>query len=200
MDKKIIFLGKGKSKKAADEMLFCEICFETVSNHFCLSKEFLESKSRKREFVYARQACMYLICKYTTLTLQRVGFLFNNKDHATVLHGKRTIENLIDSSKKIKNEIGVIEKLILDKLKVIMQKTSSETELFYINFENYTAIRYDDNQGLLITGFSDEVVSKIISIIGLKELNIKKYQATGQYILENKINDNNTRDTASDNC
>ena len=55
-------------------------------------------KSRKREYVIARQLTMYFLKKYTKLTLDEIGIVFD-RDHATVLHAKKTIENLKYSNK-----------------------------------------------------------------------------------------------------
>ena len=59
-------------------------------------------KSRKREYTIARQLTMYFLKKYTKLTLDEIGIIFD-RDHATVLHAKRTIENLKFSDKFISN-------------------------------------------------------------------------------------------------
>lgn len=57
-------------------------------------------KSRKREYAIARQLTMYFLKKYTKLTLDEIGIVFD-RDHATVLHANKTIENLKYSDKFI---------------------------------------------------------------------------------------------------
>jgi len=54
-----------------------------------------DQPGRRREIVEARQFSMYYIKRYTKLSLVRIGRMFG-KDHATVLHACRTIQNLID--------------------------------------------------------------------------------------------------------
>ena len=51
-------------------------------------------KSRKREVVTARQIAMYMIDKYTDLSLTSIGAFCGRRDHTTVIHGKRNVENL----------------------------------------------------------------------------------------------------------
>lgn len=51
-------------------------------------------KTRKREVVTARQIAMYIIDKYTDLSLTSIGAFCGRRDHTTVIHGKRNVENL----------------------------------------------------------------------------------------------------------
>jgi uncharacterized protein YjbK len=50
--------------------------------------------SRKRNLVLIRQ-CIFTLASEQGYSLQKIGTYFNNKDHATVLHGKKTFNNLI---------------------------------------------------------------------------------------------------------
>lgn len=49
--------------------------------------EFLNSKSRERNLVFARQEAYYLLRKHTNMSLPQIGKKFGNKDHTTILHG-----------------------------------------------------------------------------------------------------------------
>ncbi len=76
-----------------------------------ITKEHLMSKTRKREIVTARQTIFYLLRKYSKHSLTYIAKQFN-KDHATVLHSQRTIENLCFSSFKFKSEILQFEEKV----------------------------------------------------------------------------------------
>lgn len=69
-----------------------------------------KTKSRKREFVETRQLCMFFLKKRTTLSLAKIGGLIN-KDHATVLHAVKTINNLIDTNASFKGKFAEISKI-----------------------------------------------------------------------------------------
>jgi chromosomal replication initiator protein len=56
--------------------------------------------SRKRQYVFARQLAMYFMNKYTKLSLDDIGIIFD-RDHSTVIHAKKTIINLKYSDKFI---------------------------------------------------------------------------------------------------
>ncbi len=73
---------------------------KTVGSYFKLSEENLVSKTRKREIVQARQIAMYFAREMTKTSLASIGAQIGNKDHATVLHACRTVENLMETDKK----------------------------------------------------------------------------------------------------
>ena len=60
----------------------------------------LEAKTRKREIVYARQIVMFLAVGMGLGSLAEVGAQVGGKDHATVLHARKTINNLLDAGDK----------------------------------------------------------------------------------------------------
>ncbi|MEA3317028.1 MAG: helix-turn-helix domain-containing protein, partial [Bacteroidota bacterium] len=81
-----------------------------VSGYFNMSSDMLQSKTRKREIVQARQIAMYFSKTLTKSSLASIGAQIGGKDHATVLHACKTINNLIDTDKQFKNQISDIEK------------------------------------------------------------------------------------------
>ncbi len=87
---------------------------KVVCDYFNLSPDLLQSKTRKREIVQARQIAMYFSKTLTKSSLASIGALIGGKDHATVLHACKTVNNLMDTDKRFKGQIESIEK----KLKV----------------------------------------------------------------------------------
>jgi len=83
-----------------------------VSDYFTLPLELLKSKTRKREVVQARQIAMYFAKSLTKSSLASIGMQCGGKDHATVLHACRTVNNLIETDKKFRVYIDEIEKKI----------------------------------------------------------------------------------------
>jgi len=81
-----------------------------VADYFGISIDNLQSNSRKREIVQARQIAMYFSKKFTKLSLSAIGLQTGHKDHATVLYACRTINNLIDTDKRFKKYISEIDK------------------------------------------------------------------------------------------
>ncbi|MEO6902562.1 MAG: chromosomal replication initiator protein DnaA [Bacteroidia bacterium] len=83
-----------------------------VCDYFDLPIELLKSKTRKREVVQARQIAMYFAKSMTKSSLATIGLHCGGKDHATVLHACRTVNNLLDTDKRFKVYIDELNKKI----------------------------------------------------------------------------------------
>lgn len=79
-----------------------EFIKNTVSDYYKIPLELIESSTRKQEVALARQMSMFLTKKFTKLSLKAIGGSFGNRDHSTVLHSCTTINNYIDTDKKVK--------------------------------------------------------------------------------------------------
>lgn len=75
---------------------------KVVSDYFKLDLETLRSKSRKRNIVQARQLAMFFAKKYTKASLANIGSQIGDRDHATVLHACKTVDNLLETDKQFK--------------------------------------------------------------------------------------------------
>lgn len=80
-----------------------------VCDYFEIPVDQMHSKTRKREIVQARQIAMYFSKKLTKSSLAHIGLHCGNKDHATVLHACRTVNNLIETDKKFKSYVDELE-------------------------------------------------------------------------------------------
>ncbi|MCB0429930.1 MAG: chromosomal replication initiator protein DnaA [Flavobacteriales bacterium] len=85
---------------------------KVVCDYFDLPIELMKSKTRKREVVQARQIAMYFAKNLTKASLANIGMHCGGKDHATVLHACRTVNNLMDTDKRFRAYIEDLEKRI----------------------------------------------------------------------------------------
>lgn len=83
---------------------------KVVCNYYSVGIDMLQSKTRKREIVQARQVAMYFSKSLTKSSLATIGSQIGGKDHATVLHACKTVNNLMDTDKSFKYQIEEIEK------------------------------------------------------------------------------------------
>ncbi len=83
-----------------------------VSEYFGLSIDQMNSKTRKRNIVQARQLAMFFAKTHTKTSLTSIGLHCGNKDHATVLHACKTVQNLIETDKEFKSYADDLEKKI----------------------------------------------------------------------------------------
>ncbi|HCT31276.1 MAG TPA: chromosomal replication initiator protein DnaA [Bacteroidales bacterium] len=81
-----------------------------VCEYFGLPSDVLQTKTRKREIVQARQIAMYFSKSMTKSSLSTIGSIIGGKDHATVLHACKTVNNLKDTDKRFKSQIEDIER------------------------------------------------------------------------------------------
>lgn len=81
-----------------------------VCDYFGLPIETINSRTRKREIVQARQLAMFFSKKHTKSSLATIGLHCGNKDHATVLHACRTVNNLLETDKKFRIFVEEIDK------------------------------------------------------------------------------------------
>lgn len=82
---------------------------EAVCDYYGLEPHMLQSNSRKREVVQARQIAMYLARKYTRVSLSSIGEQIGNRDHATVLYAVKSIQNLVEVDKEVQYSVEAIE-------------------------------------------------------------------------------------------
>ncbi len=98
-----------KSKKP---QFTCDMIKQIVVDYFGLQPEDLESKSRKRAIVQARQIAMYLSKKFTKASLEQIGKKIGKKDHATVIYSLKVVNDLMDTDKKFRKIVSEIEEAL----------------------------------------------------------------------------------------
>ncbi len=81
-----------------------------VSKYFNMDVATLQSKTRKRNIVQARQLAMYFAKKLTKNSLASIGNQVGRKDHTTVLHACKTVDNLTNTDKGFKKYVEDLTK------------------------------------------------------------------------------------------
>ena len=84
-----------------------------VAVYFNLNIQEMLSPRRSRSLARPRQIAMYLAKKYTTNSLPEIGRKFSNRDHTTVIHAVKKIEELIKNDNEIKHSVTEIIKILL---------------------------------------------------------------------------------------
>lgn len=99
-----------KFVKSTSREITIDFIQKVVCDYFNLPIDSIQSHTRKREIVQARQLTMYFAKKMTKSSLAIIGLQCGNKDHATVLHACKTIANLVDTDKQFRYWVDDIEK------------------------------------------------------------------------------------------
>ncbi len=83
---------------------------KVVSSYFEIDVATLQSNTRKRHIVQARQLAMYFSKKMTKSSLASIGSQIGRRDHATVLHACKTVDNLADTDKQFRRYVDDLSK------------------------------------------------------------------------------------------
>lgn len=83
---------------------------KVVSDYFQMDVDTLQSKTRKRHIVQARQLAMFFAKKFTKASLASIGSQIGKRDHATVLHACKTVDNLSSTDKQFRKYVEDLTK------------------------------------------------------------------------------------------
>jgi chromosomal replication initiator protein len=87
---------------------------KVVASHYNVSKHDLLSARRTRAIVRPRQIAMYLAKTMTPRSFPEIGKRFGGRDHTTVLHAVRKVEELAAGDETLAQEIELLKRLIQD--------------------------------------------------------------------------------------
>jgi chromosomal replication initiator protein len=77
-----------------------------ASRHHGLKLAELKGASRRQTVVVARGIAVYLARKLTNSSLEQIGQFFGDRDHTTMLHAYRRIEELLESDPNVRRTVG----------------------------------------------------------------------------------------------
>ena len=93
------------------KVLSIETIQKEVSNYFGIKINDIKSSKKQKNIAFPRQISMYLVRRYTGASYPEIGEKFG-KDHSTVIHAVKKIENLIKDDLSIKNTINSLSRSI----------------------------------------------------------------------------------------
>lgn len=100
---------KNISNKSMNDGNFNTV-LDIVSAYYHITPTDLLSNKRQKQYVYPRQVSMYILKEVYDLTYKKIGQIFNNKDHSTVIYSIEQITNDIQTNQNKKTDI---EKLLI---------------------------------------------------------------------------------------
>ena len=84
---------------------------QTVAEYYKIRVSDLLSKKRSRDIARPRQMAMYFTKELTTHSLPQIGDRFGGRDHTTVLHACRKVDELIRSDNKTREDHRNLQRL-----------------------------------------------------------------------------------------
>ena len=79
-----------------------------VAEEFHIRVSDINGRRRTANIAHPRQVAMYLARKHTQLSLQDIGAAFGGRDHGTVIHATKTIEDKIADDSQLREVISKI--------------------------------------------------------------------------------------------
>ncbi len=89
-----------------------EFIQKIVASHYNIPVEQLKDKTRKKLIVTARKLSMYLAKQLSDKSLVNIGEYFGNRDHSTVIHAIKSIEEMLQKDDRFKNVVNDLTKKI----------------------------------------------------------------------------------------
>ncbi|MFW6060988.1 MAG: chromosomal replication initiator protein DnaA [Phycisphaeraceae bacterium] len=88
---------------------------DTVTGFYNVRLSDLQSRRRHKSVTEPRQICMYLARKRTRFSLEEIGGYFGGRDHTTVMHSIRTVEDRLDADTTFADQLHHMEASLGDK-------------------------------------------------------------------------------------
>ncbi len=98
--------------RASDRKITVEEIQRKVSDHYNIRLSDLIGPKRVRTFARPRQVAMYLSKQMTTRSLPEIGRRFGGRDHTTVMHGVRKIEELMQHDSQIADDLEMLRRAL----------------------------------------------------------------------------------------
>ena len=96
--------------RASDRKVTVEEIQRKVSDHYNIRLSDMLGPKRLRSFARPRQVAMYLCKQLTSRSLPEIGRRFGGRDHTTVMHGVRRIEDLRNQDSQIFDDIDLLRR------------------------------------------------------------------------------------------
>ena len=98
--------------RASDRKITVEEIQRKVSDHYNIRLSDLIGPKRVRTFARPRQIAMYLAKQLTSRSLPEIGRRFGGRDHTTVMHGVRRIEELRAKDSQIADDLELLRRAL----------------------------------------------------------------------------------------
>jgi len=82
---------------------------EVITGYYGVKPADIQSKKRFRSIAFPRQVGMYLARKHTHCSLEEIGGYFGGRDHSTVLHAIRAVEDMLATDQNTARQIADLE-------------------------------------------------------------------------------------------
>ena len=100
--------------RASSRRITVEEIQKQVANHFHIRAADMFSARRSRQIARPRQIAMYLAKNLTSLSYPEIGRRFGNRDHTTIMHAVRKVEELMVSDTELSDDVSLLKSVLAD--------------------------------------------------------------------------------------
>lgn len=115
------------------------------------------------------------------MSLSTIGRLFN-KNHATVLHAIRAINDEMFWNKELCKELEELEQIVVYKSKTLVDSFSIDSNFYYIDLNAFWSVKSLD-KAIIMVGYNEEEAKLVTEKLGIKTP-VRNHKNKGLYILE----------------
>ncbi|MGB3281082.1 MAG: chromosomal replication initiator protein DnaA [Pseudorhodobacter sp.] len=98
--------------RASDRKITIEEIQRKVAEHFNIRLSDMIGPKRVRTIARPRQIAMYLAKQLTSRSLPDIGRRFGGRDHTTIMHGVKKIEELMTSDSQLSDDLQMLKRLL----------------------------------------------------------------------------------------
>ena len=98
--------------RANDRRVTIEEIQRKVAEHFNIKQADMQSPRRARQVARPRQVAMYLAKQLTTRSLPEIGRKFGGRDHTTVMHAVKKVEELCAADAGFSEDVDLLKRML----------------------------------------------------------------------------------------
>ena len=99
----------GETATPEQKRITIQQILDVVTKYYNVRLSDLQSKKRHKSIAFPRQVCMFLARRHTRYSLEEIGGYFGGRDHTTVLHAVRTVNQDVKDDAEIAEQITRLE-------------------------------------------------------------------------------------------
>ena len=100
--------------RASNRKISIDDIQKQVADHFNIRVADMFSARRARQIARPRQIAMFLAKNLTSLSYPEIGRRFGNRDHTTIMHAVRKIEELMESDASLADDVSLLKSILAD--------------------------------------------------------------------------------------
>jgi hypothetical protein len=168
------------------ELMLVPYIINYVGEYFNANVGYTLNKARDKDAIHHKYICIYLITENTKyLSLKEIGGYFE-KDHSSIIHARKRINNYLFYDSDIRREIFEIQTKINITIENLINNIFDlkvEHEFYRLNLDSFVSIKIHGCEKFVIcANFTDTELDVIKSLFNTTET--RKHTNTGIYICE----------------